>query len=70
MCNWNLCLTFQKGLEEANLEGLEMAEVLESVGLEVPAVASTIYSTRLVSIMYGEKCAVCKWNVSFAFQKD
>ena len=38
--------------------------------LEVPAVASTIYSTRLVSIMYGEKCAVCKWNVSFAFQKD
>ena len=34
MCNWNLCLTFQKGLEaEANLE------VLEAVGLEAIAAA-------------------------------
>ena len=43
MCNWNLCLTFQKGLEAANLEGLETAEVLEATaGLEVEAVLESV----------------------------
>ena len=51
MCNWNLCLTFQKGLEAANLEGLETAEVLEATaGLEVEAnleVLESVVETNL-----------------------
>ena len=41
MCHWNLCLTFQKGLEvEAYLEGLE-AVGLE--GLEAAAILEADY---------------------------
>ena len=48
MCNWNLCLTFQKGLEAANLEGLETAEVLEATaGLEVEANLEVLESVGL-----------------------
>ena len=48
MCNWNLCLTFQKGLEAANLEGLETAEVLEATaGLEVETNLEVLESVGL-----------------------
>ena len=48
MCNWNLCLTFQKGLEAANLEGLETAEVLEATaGAEAKADLEVLESVGL-----------------------
>ena len=51
MCNWNLCLTFQKGLEAANLEGLETAEVLEATaGLEVEANLEVLESVGLEAV--------------------
>ena len=51
MCNWNLCLTFQKGLEAANLEGLETAEVLKATaGLEAEANLEVLESVGLEAV--------------------
>ena len=36
----------------------------------VRSVGAKAEEELIICIMYGEKCAVCKWNVSFAFQKD
>ncbi|CAL8404477.1 unnamed protein product [Boreogadus saida] len=61
------------GGSSSSKKGLETAEVLKAMeGLEAEANLEALESKAeelIICIIYGEKCAVCKWNVSFAFQE-
>ncbi|CAL8372259.1 unnamed protein product [Boreogadus saida] len=58
----SVAVVWREGREPCSPRDAERLHSMASVGAKAEEL--------IICIMYGQKCAVCKWNVSFAFQED